>query len=298
MRTQKEIDDYGRVLKVRSGIISRIRDFLYVKSLPIATIQKTLKRREDIKVERLAKKHPLIYKSKAIVIEGIDGMGKATLTERIYKRQRDENKDPVIIDYPNYKSWSSFLVKLYLRGTFSKDPNKIPPKLASLFYAFDRWVDYHKRVKAYRYAGRFIIYDRYISSNHYFQGAKILNMPGQSKTLREKTFKEYYKWSICFEHIILGIPYVEKVHVLTMTENQYRELVLSNSFKNKHNGKNDIHEKREFLLNTLECTGLIIKTCGWTQVPVATTEKGRYSFNTIHRRTPVAMIAWEIKLPK
>ena len=60
-------------------------------------------------------------KGKLIIIEsGSDASGKATQTKRLFERLSEENSNIRKVEYPNYDSESSALVKMYLRGDFGK----------------------------------------------------------------------------------------------------------------------------------------------------------------------------------
>ncbi len=79
---------------------------------------------------------------KLIVIEGVDGCGKQTQTEKLYQRLLSEGKKVMKISYPRYDNPSSSLVKMYLSGEFGKDASTISPYIASTFYAVDRYASY------------------------------------------------------------------------------------------------------------------------------------------------------------
>ena len=79
-------------------------------------------------------------KGKLFVIEGLDGSGKQTQSELITKRLKEEGHNVIRASYPNYKSQSSALVKMYLNGDFGKNADDIDPKVASTFYAVDSYL--------------------------------------------------------------------------------------------------------------------------------------------------------------
>ena len=54
-------------------------------------------------------------KSKIIVIEGLDGSGKATQTALLAQKLSDRGIKVRRLEYPDYDSPSSSLVKMYLR---------------------------------------------------------------------------------------------------------------------------------------------------------------------------------------
>ena len=53
-------------------------------------------------------------KGKLIIIEGSDGSGKATQTKKLYDRLVQQNLCVKKIEFPNYNSTSSALIKMYL----------------------------------------------------------------------------------------------------------------------------------------------------------------------------------------
>ena len=79
---------------------------------------------------------------KLIVIDGLDGSGKATQTELL--RQALENQGIAVrkVSFPNYESPSSALVKMYLGGEFAQDAEEVNAYAASSFYAVDRYASY------------------------------------------------------------------------------------------------------------------------------------------------------------
>ena len=58
-------------------------------------------------------------KGKFIVLEGLDGSGKATQAQMLYDYWRTARSTQVQkVTFPNYESDSSALVKMYLAGEF------------------------------------------------------------------------------------------------------------------------------------------------------------------------------------
>ena len=51
-----------------------------------------------------------------IVLEGIDGSGKATQSALLEKKLKEAGKAVMHISFPDYESDSSALVKMYLKG--------------------------------------------------------------------------------------------------------------------------------------------------------------------------------------
>ena len=104
-------------------------------------------------------------KGHLIVLEGIDGSGKATQSEFLEQNLISLGKDVMHISFPDYESESSALVKMYLRGDFGKDPMDVNPYAASLFYAVDRFASFRTKWKKFYENGGIVIADRYTTSN-------------------------------------------------------------------------------------------------------------------------------------
>ena len=79
---------------------------------------------------------------KLIVIDGVDSSGKETHTLRLFDRLQQEKYNIRKIQFPNYESDSSALIKMYLNGDFGSNPGDVNPYIASSFYAADRFASY------------------------------------------------------------------------------------------------------------------------------------------------------------
>ena len=55
---------------------------------------------------------------KLIVLEGLDGSGKATQTKLLFDALKAKGENVMRVTFPNYDSPSSALVKMYLAGEF------------------------------------------------------------------------------------------------------------------------------------------------------------------------------------
>ena len=81
-------------------------------------------------------------KPKLIVIEGLDGSGKATQTKLLADKLKTEGYNVRQLEFPDYSSPSSALVKMYLGGEFGSNPDDVNAYAASAFYAVDRAAGY------------------------------------------------------------------------------------------------------------------------------------------------------------
>ena len=86
-----------------------------------------------------------------ITIDGLDGSGKQTQSEILYDRLTKAGVKAKIVSFPDYDSNSSALVKMYLGGEFSHDPNAVNAYAASAFFAVDRVASFMERRLRQRY---------------------------------------------------------------------------------------------------------------------------------------------------
>ena len=76
-------------------------------------------------------------KGKLIVLEGLDGSGKATQAKLLAEHLAAQGVPVQKITFPDYASDSSALVKMYLAGQFGQHPDDVNAYAAS---AFTRWI--------------------------------------------------------------------------------------------------------------------------------------------------------------
>ena len=81
-----------------------------------------------------------------VVIEGLDGSGKATQAQLLLERLQQLGKEAVKVSFPNYEDESSALVKMYLRGDLGQ-ADEVNAYGASLFYTVDRYATFQKNTK-------------------------------------------------------------------------------------------------------------------------------------------------------
>ena len=209
---------------------------------------------------------------KLIVIEsGTDGSGKATQTEKLYNRLINEGLAVKHIEFPNYKSDSSALVKMYLRGDFGDKATDIDPYIASTFYAADRYASYQTEWKL-DYQNAICISDRYTTSNMIHQSSKM------EKESRDK----YLNWLDDLEFNIYKIPRPDCVIFLNVPLEVSTELIRDRKNKFTNEDKKDIHESDyEYLKKTYENSLEIAKKYNWSIVECVRDGQMR-SVNEIH----------------
>lgn len=171
--------------------------------------------------------------AKFIVIDGLDGCGKATQTDLLRQKLEEMGKRVVKIEFPKYDSDSSAAVRMYLNGELGNDPIKLNPYMCGSFYAVDRFIqyvtDWHKYFA--EDDNTIIIADRYLSANIIHQGGKI-----EDRTERWR----YSAWCYGYECGRCGLPKEDLTIVLTVKPEISQKLMTK-----RYNGdeaKKDIHE--------------------------------------------------------
>lgn len=172
-------------------------------------------------------------RGKLIVIEsGSDASGKATQTAKLYERLLSEGYNIKKVEYPNYDSDSSALVKMYLRGDFGKNPSDVDPYVSSTFFAGDRYASYKTEWEEFYKSGGIIIGDRYTTSNMVHQAAK----------MNEDERDKFLDWLFDFEFNLYKLPKPDAVVFLDVPISFSQKLMADRKNKITGEDKKDIHE--------------------------------------------------------
>lgn len=175
---------------------------------------------------------------KLIVFEGLDSSGKATQTELLIKKLKQQNIPVEKADFPQYGSWSCAFVEKYLNGEFGA-PNNVNPQAASVFYALDRFAK-RQQLSEWLAQGKIIIANRYVTSNQAYQGGKIHDAAER---------KKFLAWLDELEYTILGLPRPTLVIYLRVPLAVTQALLEKRRPKEYiKDGKKDVHEKDKELL--------------------------------------------------
>lgn len=189
---------------------------------------------------------------KLIVIDGLDGSGKSTQLEIAEKKLAEKNIPFRTVSFPDYKSPSSALVKMYLGGEFSDDPDDVNAYAASCFYAADRYASFMRDWKNDYLSGKLILAARYVSSNAIHQMVK----------LEKQQYDGYLEWLYDFEHRKLGLPEADSVIFLDMPTDISQKLM-----SGRYNGdesRKDIHEAHvDYLKKCRETALYAAKRLDW-----------------------------------
>lgn len=194
---------------------------------------------------------------KLIIIEGSDASGKATQTSKLYDRLINEGLNVKKVEYPNYNSESSALVKMYLNGDFGDKAEDVNPYIASTFYAVDRYASYKKEWEDFYKNGGIILADRYTTSNMIHQAAK---MQGEEKD-------KFLNWLYDYEFNMYKLPEPDCVIFLNMPPEFSEKLMKDRANKITGDSRKDIHESnKEFLINSYNNALYIADKYNWSKV--------------------------------
>lgn len=216
---------------------------------------------------------------KLLVIEGLDGSGKATQTKCLFDSLTADGNRVKQVTFPHYESDSSALVKMYLGGEFGNLPEDVNAYAASSFYAVDRYASYKTLWgDFYNEEGHIVVSDRYTTSNAVHQCSK----------LPREEWDGYLKWLFDFEYEKMGIPIPDSVIYLDVDPAVSQALMTSRYGGDE--GQKDIHEKDvAYLAHSREAALYCAEKLGWRKIDCVEDGKMR-SITEIHED-----ILWIVK---
>lgn len=197
-------------------------------------------------------------KGKLIVIEGVDGSGKQTQSEKLFRTLKQKGLKVMKVDFPDYASESSSLVKMYLRGDFGKNPEDVSAYVASSFFAADRYASYNTKWKQFYEQGGIIIADRYTTANMVHQASKILSVEER---------EAFLSWLYHLEFEIYKIPVPDLVFFLDVPPEVTMEMTKERKNKITGEEEKDIHEGDYHHLRTsYENAHYVAEKYGWSKI--------------------------------
>ncbi|MBE7049978.1 MAG: thymidylate kinase [Ruminococcaceae bacterium] len=204
---------------------------------------------------------------KLIVVEGVDSSGKATQSAILKENLLKLGKKVESIEFPNYDSESSAVVKMYLGGEFGDDPNAVSPYAASMFFAVDRMATVNVTKKEIFTNGNIVVADRYTTSNMVHQASKIDDADKKS---------EFLDWLYDMEYEKLSLPKPDMVIFLDMPVENARELMAKRANKIDNSQVKDIHERNaDYLQKSYDNAVFVANKYEWTTVHCAKDGKVR-----------------------
>ena len=171
---------------------------------------------------------------KLVAIEGVDSSGKETQTRLLFENLKSTGAKIEKIEFPNYSSSTSALVKMYLNGEFGMRADDVNPYTASAFFAVDRVGSIYGEWKERLNGADIVIADRYVNSNMIHQAAKIENITEKNN---------YLDWVYDFEYNIMGLPKPDNVIFLNMRFDLAQKLMADRANKITNESIKDIHER-------------------------------------------------------
>ena len=197
--------------------------------------------------------------SRLIVLEGLDGSGKGTQTALLKKQLEEEGRRVRVLEFPDYASDGSMLVRMYLDGRLGADPGDTNAYAASMFFAADRYVSWVTDWRRdYEDPGTAVLANRYTTANAYHQLAK----------LPREEWDAFLDWLWDFEFHKLGLPAPDAVVLLDMPERVSSALVRRRSAETGQ--KMDIHETHgDYLARCRQAAAYAAKRGGWRVIPCA-----------------------------
>lgn len=163
-------------------------------------------------------------RGKLIVIDGTDGIGKATQTKLLVARLKREGVKVKTMDFPQYyNNFFGHFVGAMLTGQYG-DFLHIDPYIASVMYALDRW-ESKPMLEKWLKGGYTVILDRYVSANQLHQGGKIRSLAKR---------KKFMKWLDTVEYEKFGLPRPDLIVYLAVPFKEVRKLLKNKDRKKKH----------------------------------------------------------------
>ena len=195
-------------------------------------------------------------KGKLLVLEAGDGSGKATQTKMLRERLVAESRCVRQVEFPDYASPSSALVRMYLGGDFGERASEVKAYAASAFFAVDRYASFQTKWRADLEAGAIVLADRYTTANMVHQAVKI-----EDEAEREA----FLAWLEDFEYEKLALPRPDLVLFLDMDPAVSRRLIAARAAAS--GAARDIHERDEdYLVRCHRASVNLAARCGWQRV--------------------------------
>lgn len=209
---------------------------------------------------------------KLIIIEAGDGCGKATQTARLYERLTAEGYPVKKVEFPDYGSPSSALIKMYLGGQFGTQPDAVNAYAASAFFAVDRFASYKTSWGEWYRQGGIVLADRYTTSNMVHQAVKISD---------EGEKDSFLDWLWDLEFVKFGLPVPNQVLFLDVPPDLSSRLLAERAVKAE--GEPDIHERdMDYLARCYHSYRLLAARYNWQSIDCVTPD-GLKSIDQIHQ---------------
>ena len=179
-------------------------------------------------------------RGKLIVIDGIDGAGKATQSAKLIERLATEGYATATFDFPQYDQFFGKVVGRYLRNEFGP-VQQISPYLSNYLYAADRWSQ-REAIETALAAGQIVIMNRYVPSNLAFGAARL--------PVRQRA--AFRTWTKELEYEQFGIPREDLTLFLSISVKLSQQLLRSKNDRSYLKGrKRDANERDQTFMETV-----------------------------------------------
>lgn len=166
-----------------------------------------------------------------VVIDGVDGAGKGTLTGHLLARARAESIDAASLAFPRYDETAfGKLIGQYLNGRFG-ELDEVPVRFAALLFAGDRF-ESRGQLADLLSGHRLVILDRYVSSNIAYNAAKL---PAAEQA-------EMIAWIEETEYEVFALPRPDLTVLLATQPATANELVARKDQRSYTEATRDLHE--------------------------------------------------------
>jgi dTMP kinase len=162
-----------------------------------------------------------------IILEGLDGAGKATQAKKLRKRLSLDGHKIKLVHFPRYGEPGALMLEAYLNGEFG-DVDDLTARQVSIFYACDRFGARDELI-SYLEDGYVVICDRYVTANKGHQLNKV----------DEDDREAFLDWLERLEYEIFDLPSPDKVFFLDVTPETSQQL--TEDKRDQREGK-EIHE--------------------------------------------------------
>lgn len=190
---------------------------------------------------------------KLITIEGTDASGKATQTALLIDALNHLGKPAIALTFPDYESPSGRVISRYLGKQPYKcnfgQPNDVPPRIASTWYALNRRERLGFITKNLN--NRTIVCDRYVDSNMAHQGGKIAD---------PKERDVFFQWLEDLEYVDFGLPRPDKTIFLHIPVDVSLTLMQNRATVDGH------ESDKQHLLNTEAVYKQLVHRNNWAVV--------------------------------
>lgn len=190
--------------------------------------------------------------ARLIAIDGLDGSGKGTQSERLYEYLKEKGERVRLLSFPTYTAPASDLVEFYLGGGLGGSPDDTGAYAASVFFACDRYVSYRTDWKEFAHEdGGILICNRYTTANAVHQLSK----------LPREQWDAFLSWLWDFEFSKLGLPAPDEVIYLEVPP------AVSLSLVEGRGRTKDIHEvDADYMQRSYDAARYCAQTLGWRRI--------------------------------